>query len=219
MRRKIHYFNLIEIVLTVAVISFGVVVILGMLPKGLRASRNAATVSYASEIMEQMGYYIQSQGTTGLDDEFANVEDSKTIAADYIKLLMKTSVPNDLPFSRAGVEGVFRYTGESAKGVYVIVIGNNETVDGEEVKNVLFSGMLRVAVKTDTPNYAARVDHSGHADDAGCYPASGDPCGSKDEDFKVEKAQDIKTVYMELSYPLSVDYAARSKSYYSFDAQ
>lgn len=217
MRRKIHYFNLIEIVLTVAVISFGVVVILGMLPKGLRASRNAATVSYASEIMEQMGYYIQSQGTTGLDDKFANVEDSKTIAADYIKLLMKNNSQTN--FSPAGVQGVYKYTGESAKGVYVIVLGNNETVDGEEVNNVLFSGMLRVAVKTDTPNYAARVDHSGHADDAGCYPASGDPCGSKDEDFKVEKAQNIKTVYMELSYPLSVDYAARSKSYYSFDAQ
>ena len=216
MTKKIHYFNLIEIVLTVAVISFGVVVILGMLPKGLRASRNAATVSYASEIMEQMGYYIQAQGTSGLDDEFANVEDSPTIAKNYVNLLMKNN--NQTNFSPAGVQGVYKYTGESAKGVYVIVLGNNETVDGENVNNVLFSGMLRVALVTNTPNYAAKVEHS-HDDKAGCYPASGDPCGSKDEDFKVEKAQDIKTVYMELSYPLSVDYAARSKSYYSFDAQ
>ena len=216
MTKKIHYFNLIEIVLTVAVISFGVVVILGMLPKGLRASRNAATVSYASEIMEQMGYYIQAQGTSGLDDEFANVEDSPTIAKNYVNLLMKNN--NQTNFSPAGVQGVYKYTGESAKGVYVIVLGNNETVDGEDVNNVLFSGMLRVALVTNTPNYAAKVEHS-HDDKAGCYPASGDPCGSKDEDFKVKKAQDIKTVYMELSYPLSVDYAARSKSYYSFDAQ
>ena len=216
MTKKIHYFNLIEIVLTVAVISFGVVVILGMLPKGLRASRNAATVSYASEIMEQMGYYIQAQGTSGLDDEFADVADSKNITDKYVELLMKTS--NQTNFSRAGVEGVFRYTGESAKGVYVIVLGNNETVDGEDVNNVLFSGMLRVAVKTDTPNYAAKVEHS-HDDTAGCYGGSGDPCGSKSDDFKVTKAKDVKTVYMELSYPLSVDYAARSKSYYSFDAQ
>ena len=216
MTKKIHYFNLIEIVLTVAVISFGVVVILGMLPKGLRASRNAATVSYASEIMEQMGYYIQAQGTSGLDDEFANVEDSTTIAKNYVNLLMKNN--NQTNFSPAGVQGVYKYTGESAKGVYVIVLGNNETVDGEEVNNVLFSGMLRVAVKTDTPNYAAKVEHS-HDDTAGCYGGSGDPCGSKSDDFKVTKAKDVKTVYMELSYPLSVDYAARSKSYYSFDAQ
>ena len=44
MKVKINHFNLIEIVLTVAVIAFGVVVILGMLPKGLRAARNAGSI-------------------------------------------------------------------------------------------------------------------------------------------------------------------------------
>ena len=62
MKIKKHYFNLIEILLTVAVISLGVVVILGMLPKGLRASRNVAAVSYASGVIEEFGTFLQKNG-------------------------------------------------------------------------------------------------------------------------------------------------------------
>ena len=84
MKKQRYNFNLIEIVLTVAVISFGVVVILGMLPKGLRAARNTATVSYASEVMEQMGYYIQNQNLANLPSDFADVADSADVKAKYM---------------------------------------------------------------------------------------------------------------------------------------
>ena len=58
MKKKIYHFNLIEIVLTVAVIAFGVVIILGMLPKGLRAARNAGIESFATDVIDQMCNYM-----------------------------------------------------------------------------------------------------------------------------------------------------------------
>ena len=214
MSKRRYNFNLIEIVLTVAVISFGVVVILGMLPKGLRAARNTATVSYASEVMEQMGYYIQKQNLNNLPDSFANVEDSSDVKSKYMSLI-QGAVSG---FNSTGITDVYQYTAGATAGVYIIVVGNTEEVNGENVTNVVFSGMLRVA-KSESDLYKLGVNHS-HTDDAGCYPASGDPCGSSDGDFAKQSAsKKITTVHMELSYPLSVDYASRSKSYYTFDAQ
>ena len=206
MKKQIFHFNLIEIVLCVAVISFGVVVILGMLPKGLRAAKNTATVSYASEVIEQMGYYFQDQGIGGvaaasLDDCIAPDEDG--IKANYAKLL-DGAVSG---FTATGIHGVYRYG-----NAYVIVIGSTQNVDGEKVNNVVFSGLLRVA-KTNGKDYKLSLTHS-HADDTTVCD-----CDAASDKFTRREGAGVKTVFMELSYPLSVDYASRSKSYYSFDAE
>lgn len=206
MKKRIFYFNLIEIVLCVAVISFGVVVILGMLPKGLRAAKNTATVSYVSEVIEQMGYYIQDQGTgsvTASTLDGCTAPDKKEIVDSYAKLL-EGSVPN---FTATGIHGVYKH-GDA----YVVVIGNSEEIDGERVNNVVFSGLLRVA-KVDRKNYKAALTHS-HADDKTVCD-----CDSASDKFSRQEGNSVKTVFMELSYPLSVDYDSRSKSYYSFDAE
>ena len=87
-----YRFNLIEIVLTVAVISFGVAVILGMLPRGLQAVRNAAMESYSSEVIDEMASYLQQRGASSITViKKANEEKDflKDIDADIDEFIMK----------------------------------------------------------------------------------------------------------------------------------
>ena len=217
MKKKICYFNLIEILLTVAVIAFGVVVILGMLPKGLRASRNAATVSYASEVIEQMGYYLQQQGVASgvKKGKYDNdVVDKPEILRDYSLLAKENASVSG--FTATGINGVYKYDDST----YVIVIGNTEEIDGETVNNVIFSGMLRICT-AESDNFRLAAKHN-HGDSVGCFAGSS-VCGSKPVqsssdmgDFEISNDAKVSTVYMELSYPLSVEYSARSKIWNPF---
>ena len=226
MKIRVYHFNLIEIVLTVAVITFGVVLILGMLPKGLNAARNTATLSYASEVMEQMGYYLQQ---ASINNQTSNVPtsraadsvlDNANIVSNYTQLIARSQPSGGLPpnevsgvpanFAATGIHGVYRYTPDN--GVYVIVIGNTEVVDGEPETNVVFSGALRVWRENTAVNSITLSD-SNHANGS---HNSGE-CNCNLDNYTVRNNTEVRTVHMELSYPLSKEYAARSKTYYSFD--
>ena len=229
MKIRVYHFNLIEIILTVAVITFGVALILGMLPKGLSAARNTATLSYASEVMEQTGQYLQQASINNQTSHVPtsraadSVLDNSNIVDNYMRLIAGSqpssgglppnevsSVPNN--FQATGIHGVYRYT--PSDGVYVIVIGNTEIVDGEPETNVVFSGALRVWSDTTPVRYMALNNHNSGSHAAGtdcnCDPGS-------QSNHTVNNNINIRTVHMELSYPLSKEYAARSKTYYSFD--
>ncbi len=209
MKKHIRHFNLIEIVLTVAVISFGIAIILGMLPKGLRAARNTATVSYVSEIMEQMGTYLQRASSVSLPGNCpsltANQKDN--IQNSYVGL-----IGNDGgDFEATGMTGIFRFTPQN--GVYVISVGNTEDIDGDHKTNVVFSGLLKVWAEDTHVNHMGLNNHNN-----GGHAAAGDcECSAAQGDFSVKSNISIKTVHMELSYPLSAEEDARSKTYYSFD--
>ena len=79
---KRYNFNLIEIVLTVAVVAFGVVIILGMLPKGMTAARNASAASYASSVIEQIGTALQLQGASKI--ESTSFSDNQSACDDVL---------------------------------------------------------------------------------------------------------------------------------------
>ncbi|MBE6368962.1 MAG: hypothetical protein E7056_02230 [Lentisphaerae bacterium] len=247
MKKRIYHFNLIEIVLTVAVIAFGVVVILGMLPKGLRATRNAAAVSYASGVIEQLGGYLQSRGLTsnGTDniecedfDENFSAVDEKDILNNYTKLAEYIYRPNDLPIKTAAETekklgdkfkpfstGVFKYA--DAKDVYVIVMGDSREIDGERENRLDFSGMIRVCMQKEPEIKVAAITHNGVAvandpdSSHECFNSDGDQqCGLDSDDFTARKVKlNGAVIYMELSYPLSLPYAERTKTYYSFDVK
>lgn len=253
-----YRFNLIEIILTVAVIAFGVVVILGMLPKGLAASRTAGFESYSSEIVDQMGNYLQRNGAKAIEPTISEGEESdflskdfksaettpgkldRTIMAAYPKLVSyidlsknfdnEKVITDDGPqnldelFSRTNTAGVFKLkdgTQKYEQGIYVIVMGNSYSnviaTDKETETRIDFSGMLRtwkrsrsyenVRVNNDTDYFSQ-------------------PDTDKETNFKLDvldapmtSSGDIKgaVVYMELSYPLSLPYAERTKRYYSFE--
>ena len=231
MKIKKYHFNLIEIVLTVAVVAFGVVIILGMLPKGLQATRSSSTVTYSSSVIDQLAGHLQTYGSqgvtsTGFDD---GVVDDEAVTGNYLALI---SHVDDNNFNNSDFvwfsRGVFKYKG--ADDVYVVVMGSEQEFEGgEKESNVDFSGMIRVCKQTgsDRKGTFAAVTHDGVTsgstppDGHECFDSDGNlKCGANHTKFHAEE-KEIKgaTVYMELSFPLSLPYAERKKVYYSFDVK
>ena len=220
-----HYFNLIEIVLTVAVVAFGVVIILGMLPKGMTATRNVAAVSYASSVIDQIGGALQQHGadsinSTAFNSSAISSTTEKTVTQDYPKLVMYidniAAMPSALkdkyiPFAT----GVFKC--EDLNDVYLVVMGNSEEIDGERINNIDFSGMIRVCKKDSSEGSIIKLAHSSHDENHTCLKDSDGSlqCSLQSDKHVFETA----TVYIELSFPLSRPYDERQKMYYSFDAK
>lgn len=221
MKVKINHFNLIEIVLTVAVIAFGVVIVLGMLPKGLRAAKNAGIESYATDVIDQMCNYLS----------YSNSVDSEldTFKADVYEKLDNYDSLNHVALL-SGASGGFKQvniygiassadpTDNDKKGVYVIVRGEPISVDiGESEAVIDFSGLLYVW-KSEVGYSYLKANHSGTESDkihdcgkAGCNFSSD----------KISGANNNQTIQvnMELSYPLSLPYEDRTKRYYSFEVK
>ena len=226
MKKQTYHFNLVEIVLTVAVVAFGVVIILGMLPKGLQVTRDSSTVTYASGVIDQLGGYLQIHGSQSVKNSDFNdaVVNEEDILDNYLALAghVDDSGFSDSNFSWFS-RGVFKYKG--ADDVYVIVMGDEREIGGEMESRVDFSGMIRVC-KQDIADRkptvaAARHDGDPESDSHECFDSEGNlKCGSTADQFQKKELQ-LKgaTIYMELSYPLSVPYADRKKVYYSFDVK
>jgi hypothetical protein len=58
---KICYFNMIEVVLAMAIIAFGMTSILGLFPVGLNALRASMADNSCSDAIDQMGGYLKNQ--------------------------------------------------------------------------------------------------------------------------------------------------------------
>ena len=222
MKKRIFHFNLIEIVLTVAVISFGVVVILGMLPKGLRATRNAGIESYASDIIDQMSTFIINDSTARSNiNTFATFDPADFDDLNYVALLSGSVSTPDADaggdFPQVNIYGMSRHS--SINGLYAIVRGENISVGTDTEARVDFSGLLYVwrstsRYRTLSANHAAGLDDNKLHD---CGNGSGGSRCSFEYTTTNVHNSDGFTVNMELSYPLSVPYAERTKRYYSFE--
>lgn len=238
---KRYSFNLIEIILTVAVIAFGVVVILGMLPKGLKASRTAGLESYSSEIIDQMASYLQSKGADAIDptcnDEAAEesflsdfVSDSpmdRLITDSYTKLLVYNDLsnpnsekefPSDLAadFTRTNTAGVFKLndgTPDWQKDIYIIVMGDTYTdnVGGDHETEIRVDFSGMLRTWKRPRKYQQLYCTHKTTGEHDCRIAG---CTF---DWTETTASTGAVVCMELSYPLSLPYDQRTKRYYSFE--
>ena len=213
MKVKINHFNLIEIVLTVAVIAFGVVVILGMLPKGLRAARNAGMESFAADVIDQMCNYLTYSKSVSKELEkittFPDLSEYDNIK--YVQLLSGDSGD----FKQVNVYGLAASTAK--KGLYAIVRGETVNNGGDNEAVVDFSGLLYVWRSPAKYSCVAEKQHKG--DDA--HKKMHD-CGKEGCTFErktVDESDRTVQVNMELSYPLSLPYAERTKRYYSFEVE
>ena len=244
MKKSQYNFNLIEIVLTVAVISFGVTVILGMLPRGLQAVRNAGMESYSSEVIDQMASYLQQRGASSITVTKKASEEKdflKDIDADIDEFIMKKYPllvdqsdlgkifdDNDiedkekkLNFKRTNATGIFSYTeNDIDKSIYVVVMGDEVKVDDDVRRQIDFSGMIRIWKRPREFN-TVRIKHIEKGvvteklpDDHDCIEKKCDENG-----FDKQKLDAIPgaVVCMELSYPLSLPYKERTKKYYVFE--
>ena len=223
MKKKIYHFNLIEIVLTVAVIAFGVVIILGMLPKGLRAARNAGIESFATDVIDQMCNYLSYSNSVNLeldpfkDDVYKNLDRYDSL--NHVALLSGESGG----FKKVNIYGIAARANSAdndKKGVYVIVRGEELAVDKEgntpiSEAVVDFSGLLYVWTSDASYSYL-KANHTGSETD------KMHDCGQNGCSFsngKIDKSSQTVQVNMELSYPLSLPYDDRTKRYYSFEVK
>lgn len=210
MKVKISHFNLIEIVLTVAVIAFGVVVVLGMLPKGLQAAKNAGIESFATDVIDQMCNYLTYH--TGGNNLPSGYDTSLNIAdyddLDHVALLNGSSDG----FQQVNIYGLAPHS--SVNGLYAIVRGESRTVNSVTENSIDFSGMLYV---WQSPAYHSRLEANHSGSDSGIMH----DCGKEHCSFSRDRIQSVRTVQinMELSYPLSLPYSERAKRYYSFEVQ
>ena len=222
---KKQYFNLIEIVLAVAVIAFGVVIILGMLPKGLNVAQNSSAVNYASSVIDQIGGALMKEGANGIKTtgNFENKADDESITKNYIALAEYIDNPTGLSGALADKfsyfsRGMFKY--KDADDIYVVVMGDSREVNGERQNRLDFSGMVRVCKKETVTGKVAAIKHTSDGDHK-CFNEDGNAnCVTSSDKFEA-KERTVKgvTVYIELSYPLSKAYADRTKVYYSFDVK
>ena len=112
--RHAKHFNLIEILLTVAVIAFGVSVILGMLPRGLAMTRSAALESYASEIIDQMAGYMFELGVSGMSDLSDCSDDTEE--KNYIKAMLGDDDDTPTTLDKNIMKGYLKLIGSDDKG-------------------------------------------------------------------------------------------------------
>ena len=66
------YFNMVEIVLALAVVAIAIVSLMGMLPVALRASKNSVADNSVSATVEVMKSFIDKEYTAGTFTEFQN---------------------------------------------------------------------------------------------------------------------------------------------------
>lgn len=217
MKKKIYHFNLIEIVLTVAVIAFGVVIILGMLPKGLRAARNAGIESFATDVIDQMCNYLTYSNSVSAELKAFDENVYKNLK-DYDNLKYVALLSGDVDdFKKVNIYGLAPH--KTKKGLYAIVRGDILAVEkdgantiGEAV--IDFSGLLYVWTSGTSYSYL-KANHTGSETDK-MHDCGKEGCTfSKD----IKPAGQTIQVNMELSYPLSLPYDDRTKRYYSFEVK
>ncbi|MDD5728561.1 MAG: hypothetical protein PHV59_08365 [Victivallales bacterium] len=69
--KKIRFFNMIEVLLALTVIAFGMTSILGLFPVGLNASRNAVAQNCSADVADQLVTYLRVTGEIKLT-QYAN---------------------------------------------------------------------------------------------------------------------------------------------------
>ena len=83
MKSRKRYFSMVEMVLAIGVSVIGVICVLGLLPVGLNASRDAVADNYLPDMAQMMLTYIQVN--SDLDPDFVDdsLPASKPSGGDY----------------------------------------------------------------------------------------------------------------------------------------
>lgn len=128
-RRQNKPFNMIEIVLALAVIAVGMVSIMALFPVGLTASRNAVAESYGADSADQFLHWYAAKAKANWGAYVGGMASSKPGPSEGGWLADQSNIAN-LQFQPDDTyNGVYRITFEHGSG-------GNEVVD--------FSGIYRI---------------------------------------------------------------------------
>jgi type II secretory pathway pseudopilin PulG len=192
-QRRRHPFSLIEIVIALGVMSIGIVAIMGVIPMGLNASRDAIADNYSADSANQLLHYlsqsVRSDWTTrinALPDEPPNIS---TAAGPY----------NVAPWTlMTGTGNMYEdgtvYTGD----VYRIVQKTDRPAPYSDTI-VDFDAIVRVW-KTPTIGWE--------------YDPAGPPYWPEAKDDTYNKRALLN---LEISWPSAIPFNGRRKSYYAIE--
>lgn len=82
MNKKIHFFNMIEVLLALMVIAVGMTSVLGLFPVGLNASREAIAQNCSADVADQMVTYMRVVGESSDDAYNKTFDYDNTLSTD-----------------------------------------------------------------------------------------------------------------------------------------
>lgn len=220
MNKKIHFFNMIEVLLALTVIAVGMTSVLGLFPVGLNASREAIAQNCSADVADQMITYLTIINDITPTNYNNNIKTIDASAYQVSKLLdegkIKTHSEAFLAAYKADQVGtgagayrrvfkdwaIFKNVAESSltPQMFFVVQGPNCTQDGGN-RNIDYSAMILIWKE---PVQIKRLVSGGNPTQAGDWtpwpsPASYDYAGR---------------INIELSWPLELPYKERKTRYY-----
>lgn len=205
------YFNMVEIVLALAVVSIAIVSLMGVLPVALRASKNSVADNSVATVAEIMKVYIDNtyQNSTQLSDLYSN---SNSIAntdsvfggdfeQNFITPAQVMGLSNDL-FPPGTFGGAFRiFNSSSHQGAYRVELrsgDNNQVTD--------FSALVQIWKENFNGDLYCPYNHTTPV----ATGATANVISSMPNYVAV-------TLVMRISYPAEATYANQEHRIYKFD--
>lgn len=201
-----NYFNMVEIVLALAVVAIAIVSLMGMLPVALRASKNSVADNSVASVVEIMKSFIDAEYKKASDfnsfqEKFQDdkPDDDESVILEYSD--GNTKFPSD---SNVLKNYAFQITNGNTAGTYRVDLFSGKFED-DKFAVTDFSADVRVWYKkldgeiyipTDTDNLENNIYKSGTRE----VPLT-HAC----------------TFYVEVSWPSGVKYANQEHRLYKFD--
>ena len=219
--KKVHFFNMIEVLLALTVIAIGMTSVLGLFPVGLNASRNAVAQNCSADVADQLTTYFrvmnESDDGTNYDANFQTIgyidSAQNTTTADLTAIksasdafLGKYMANNVAYTSSLGTDytrvapgwAIFHNDQSKATGIYFMVQGPNCTADNGD-RSIDFSAMALVWKET---SQIKRWNGSGWE----LWPTG--------TEFSSTPYKYSGKLNIELSWPLELPYSERKKRTY-----
>jgi len=134
-----HYFNLIEIAMSLGILGFGVSAIMSVFPAALQNAENSIGQDYVSNASDLFVSYISSSGKASAADwstVVIGLPTSKSTVADDRTIINTSSIDADTPNVYAS----------SDAGVYKVIQWNDSSADQvlDEGESIDFEGVVRI---------------------------------------------------------------------------
>lgn len=180
-------FNLVEVVIALGIVAIGVTAVMGFLPMGLNASRDAIADNYAADSGDQLLHYLSS-----------------TIQEDWSQLDNFDSAPPNVAAGSGDlstwtvIPGTNIYTKDYGGKTAYRILQQTDDIAGVGTTVVDFDAMVRI---WKTPTAAWEYD-----------VANTVWVTTTDSDYDKRALLNL-----EMSWPAAVNFSARRKTYYALE--
>ena len=198
--KKQRFFNMIEVLLALAISAIGITSILGIIPLGLKANRDAMSETFAADIANSYFAELSIRAAYSADfDVFAKTNigfsssAGKDITVDGNSFRVYANPITELP----------------ARQIKPKTIGNDEDGIHWEEKNITVGGKAHKYYEITIGKAGTNVAPDFEADLCGWYCCPNDIPDVDNSDTDGDR--NLVRVYLEVSWPVNTAYANREK--------